>query len=74
MHKLVDFARVTLEPGETRSLQFMLTPEMMSFFDDAGILTLEHGEFCLEVGGCSPGNRGQDLSAPSPVMAKFKVI
>lgn len=74
LHKLVDFARVTLEPGETRSLQFTLTPEMMSFFDDAGILTLEHGEFCLEVGGCSPGNRGQDLGAPSPVMAKFKVI
>jgi len=51
-----------------------LTPELMSFFDDAGKLTLEPGEFRLEVGGCSPGKRGQELGAPSPVTASFNVI
>ena len=61
LHHLVGFERVTLEPGESRTLKFTLTPEMMSFFDDDGKLTLEPGEFRLEVGGCSPGKRGQEL-------------
>ena len=72
-HKLVGFERVTLEPGESRTLAFTLTPEMMSFFDDNGKLTLEPGAFRLEVGGCSPGSRGQVLGAPAPQTAQFQV-
>jgi len=45
----------------------------MSFFDDDGKLTLEPGEFRLEVGSCSPGKRGQELGAPTPVTAIFQV-
>ena len=50
------------------------TAELMSYFDDAGKLTLEPGQFHLEVGGCSPGKRGQDLGAPIPQMAEFSVV
>jgi beta-glucosidase len=46
---------------------------MMSFFNDNGQLTLEPGAFRLEVGGCSPGQRGQDLGAPAPQTEKFQV-
>jgi beta-glucosidase len=74
LSKLVGFQRVTLEPGESRTLQFSITPEMMSFFNDDGKLTLEPGEFCLEVGGCSPGQRGQVLGAPVPQAELFRVI
>jgi len=73
LHKLIGFERVTLEPGEGRSLEFTITPEMMSFFDDDGKLTLEPGEFRLEVGGCSPGKRGQELGAPEPLTSNFIV-
>ena len=73
LHHLVGFERVTLKAGESRSVKFTLTPEMMSFYDDDGKLTLEHGAFRLEVGGCSPGKRGQDLGAPKPVTAVFEV-
>jgi beta-glucosidase len=45
----------------------------MSFYDDDGKLILEPGEFRLEVGGCSPGQRGQELGAPEPVTAVFEV-
>jgi beta-glucosidase len=72
-HRLVGFERVFLKAGESRSLKFRLTPEMMSFYNDDGKLTLEPGEFRLEVGGCSPGKRGQDLGAPRPVTAVFEV-
>jgi beta-glucosidase len=71
---LVGFGRVTLEPGEEMKLQFTLTPEMMSFFDDDGELILEPGEFRLEVGGCSPGELGQELGAPASVSGVFHVV
>jgi beta-glucosidase len=73
LHHLVGFERVVLDAGESRRLNFNLTPEMMSFFNDDGRMILEPGEFRLEVGGCSPGKRGQDLGAPKPVSAVFEV-
>ncbi len=73
IHHLVGFERVVLKAGESHSIKFTLTPELMSFYNDDGKLTLEPGEFRLEVGGCSPGKRGQDLGAPNPVTAVFEV-
>jgi beta-glucosidase len=73
IHHLVGFKRVNLKPGESRQLEFILTPEMMSFYDDDGVLQLEPGSFHLEVGGCSPGIRGQMLGAPRPVTGVFQV-
>jgi beta-glucosidase len=73
LHHLIGFERVTLEPGESRTLKFTLTPEMMSFFDDDGKLKLEPGEFRLEVGSCSPGERGLELGSPASVTAVFLV-
>lgn len=73
LHHLVGFERVALEPGESRVINFSVTPEMMAFFDDDGKLKLEPGEFKLEIGGCSPGKRGQLLGAPEPVIAIFEI-
>ena len=73
LHHLVGFERITLKAGESHTLKFTLTPEMMSFYNDDGKLTLEPGEFRLEVGGCSPGKRGQKLGAPKPVTTVFEV-
>jgi beta-glucosidase len=74
LHHLVGFERVELAPGESRSLHFTLTPEMMSFVDDNGGTTIEPGDFRLEIGGCSPGTRGQALGAPTPLNAQFTLI
>ncbi len=74
LHHLVGFERATLAAGGSRDVKFTITPEMMSFFNEDGKLTLEPGEFCLEAGGCSPGKRGQELGAPKPAKAKFNVI
>ena len=72
-HHLIGFERVALEPGESCKLHFAITPEMMSFFNDQGRLTLEPGTFRLEVGSCSPGPRGQALGAPASLSAEFRV-
>jgi beta-glucosidase len=73
LHHLIGFERVHLKAGESKALHFTLTPEKMSFYNDDGKLTLEPGEFKLEVGGCSPSQRGQDLGASKPVTAVFEV-
>lgn len=73
LHHLVGFEKIMLEPGTSHTLQFSLTPEMMSFYNEDGVLALEPGEFRLEVGGCSPGKRGQELGAPQPVTSIFKL-
>lgn len=73
LHHLVGFERVELKAGESRTIKFTLTSEMMSFINDDGKPTLEPGQFRLEVGGCSPSKRGQDLGAPKPVNANFEV-
>lgn len=73
LHHLVGFERVTLKAGESLTVKFTLTPEMMSFINDDGKPTLEIGEFRLEIGGCSPGKRGQELGAPKPVNATFEI-
>lgn len=73
LHHLVGFERVVLQPGESRRLHFTLTPESMSFYNEQGDLTLEAGEFRVQVGGCSPGKRGLELGAPEPVTAEFRV-
>jgi beta-glucosidase len=73
LHHLIGFERVHLKAGESKNLKFTITPEMMSFFNDDGKLTLEPGLFCLEVGSCSPSKRGQELGAPKPVAAVFEV-
>ncbi|MBA4384775.1 MAG: glycosyl hydrolase [Anaerolinea sp.] len=73
LQHLVGFERLELQPGTSRTIVFKITPEMMSFFDDEGKLTLEPGEFRLEVGGCSPSARGQVLGAPKPLIKTFTV-
>ncbi|HCS38370.1 MAG TPA: glycosyl hydrolase [Anaerolineaceae bacterium] len=73
LQHLVGFERFELQPGASRSIEFTITPEMMSFFNDDGKLTLEPGDFRLEVGGCSPSPRGQALGAPKPLITTFTV-
>ena len=73
LHHLIGFERVMLRAGESKTLKFTVTAEMMSFYNDDGKLTLEPGQFRLEVGGCSPSRRGQELGAPKPVTAVFEV-
>lgn len=74
LHHLIGFERVALKAGEAHTLSFTITPEMMSFVNDDGALTLEPGMFRLEVGGCSPGLRGRELGAPPPVVTTFEVV
>lgn len=56
IRKLQGFRRVRLEPGETVSVSFTLTPETFSFVDERGQRVIEPGEFQIAIGG-QPGAR-----------------
>ena len=59
--ELKDFARITLYSGETREINFDLSPEMFAIVDEQGNEFVESGDFKILVGGCSPGARGEKL-------------
>jgi beta-glucosidase len=70
---LIGFQRVRVAPGESKPLEFTVTPEMMMLVDDEGKHRLEPGQFRVTVGGCSPSARGVALGAPEPVSKVFTV-
>jgi len=52
--ELKDFARVHLQPGETKSVSFTLTPYDLSLLNDRMDRVVEKGDFKIMVGGKSP--------------------
>lgn len=58
IRELTGFQRVTLEPGERRTLTFELTQEHLGFYNRAGEWLVEPGTFQVMVGG----DAGADLS------------
>ena len=51
--ELKDFERVTLEPGETKTVQLTITPEKLKFYDIHMEYIVEPGEFTVMVGSSS---------------------
>ena len=49
--QLVGFARLPLQPGESRRVSFGIHPSRLAFFDEAMRFVCEPGAFDLEVGG-----------------------
>jgi beta-glucosidase len=56
--ELKDFSRVTLEPGEQKTVELLITPEKLSFYDIKKNFVVEAGEFDVMVGNSS---RNEDL-------------
>ena len=54
--ELKDFARVSLKPGETKTVKFSITPEKLTFLDKKLNPIVESGEFIVMVGSSSQDN------------------
>jgi beta-glucosidase len=67
------FDRVFVGPGESETVEFAVTPDMLAIVDDAGEAVVEPGRFRLTVGGASPGSRAVVLGAPTPAVAVVTV-
>ncbi|HVO74594.1 MAG TPA: glycoside hydrolase family 3 C-terminal domain-containing protein, partial [Ignavibacteriaceae bacterium] len=51
--ELKGFQKIELKPGETRKIEFTITPDMLSFLDINLKKTIEPGEFNVMIGGSS---------------------
>ncbi len=53
--ELKAFERVTLKPGEQRTIRFAITPDMLAFWDIDMKWTVEPGSFTLPAADSSAG-------------------
>ena len=51
--ELRDFAKIELQPGETRTVEFAITPEKLAFHDAGMRFVVEPGDFDIMVGSSS---------------------
>jgi beta-glucosidase len=73
-YSLRGFERITLAPGESRSVTFQLGPRDLSLIDDTGRRVLEPGRFRLSIGGSQPDPRSVALTGQSPLSIEVEVV
>jgi len=56
--QLEGFNRIHLQPGETKTVEFELTPRQFSMIDEDEKRVIEPGDFTVYVGGGQPGAKG----------------
>ena len=59
VRQLVGFARVRLEPGQTRRLTFTIHPPRLAFYDPAMRFVTEPGGFLFSVGASATDVRAE---------------
>jgi len=67
------FKRLTLAPGQSRKIRFIITPEMMQVYMADGERTVLPGEITVTIGGASPHPRNLVLGGSEPATARFTV-
>jgi len=60
VQELKDFQKIALQPGESRTVQFVIDREKLSFYDAQLQWVAEPGEFELQIGSASDEIRLRD--------------
>jgi beta-glucosidase len=74
LYSLKGFERINLKPGESKTVSFAVTSEMLELINDNGQSIIEPGEFKIQVGGSLPSARSEELGIARHVekILKFK--
>ena len=74
IRNLAGVSRVTLKPGEKRTVTFALKARQMSVIDNGGRRVIQPGVFSVSVGGKQPGfTGGADAGTTGVALGKFTV-
>ncbi len=65
--------RVTLAPGQGKTVSFPVSSDDVVLIDDQGHPATHRGRIRVTIGGSSPGERSRQLGAPVPVGGIFDV-
>ncbi|GEM49925.1 glycoside hydrolase family 3 N-terminal domain-containing protein [Deinococcus cellulosilyticus] len=71
LQQLVGFQKVTVPAGSSSTLGFEIAAEQLKAINEDGEAIWLQGPLELTVGTCSPGQRGLDLGATSPLTARI---
>lgn len=69
LHQLEGFRRITLEPGESRKVEFTLKPEQFSIINNLETRVIEPGWFTICVGGRQPGTKAEESPETTHVLS-----
>lgn len=61
-YSLEGFQRLHLAPGETKHVQFTMSPRELSYVDEKGVRAVRSGTYAIVVGGSQPGERQPRVS------------
>jgi beta-glucosidase len=70
---LKGFQRVSLAPGDSARVRFVLTPEQLSVVDAKGQRIVPFGKIRISVAGSLPTRRSEELGAAKGVEAEIEV-
>jgi beta-glucosidase len=73
LRQLAGFCRVSLKPGQTERISFVVSDRQMSLVDESGRRILEPGKFRVSVGGRQPDSRSEELAGTVVLRAGFEV-
>ena len=68
VRQLEGFSRIMLQPGESREVEFVLTPRQFSIINNKDNRVIEPGWFSISVGGKQPGFKGSTDAATTQVL------
>ena len=60
---LKNFKKISLAPGERKTIQFTLTPDMLNLINESGQSVFVKGALKVMVGGSAPTERSKALGA-----------
>jgi beta-glucosidase len=63
LHALKGIKRISLEPGKSQKVNFILSPDILKLIDEKGNAVYTPGIVRIIVGGSSPGKRSKELGA-----------
>ncbi len=72
-YSLRGFKRVSLEPGESKTVQFQVRPEYLMHVTEEGEEIYEPGKFRVTIAGSAPVKRSMELGMPQPVSEEFEL-
>ncbi len=70
---LKGFQRVSLAPGDSVRLHFVLTPEQLSVVDAKGSRVQLPGKIRISIAGSLPSKRSEQLGAAKPVTTEIEI-
>jgi len=71
IQSLIGFERITLKAGESKTINFKITEDLLKTYNEEGNPIIEAGEFRIIASSCVPGKRGLDLGAAKYLEAGF---